>query len=429
MTLTAHRGEILHFVSDPAIDGEHAIEHYADGILLIEDGYVSRLAAAEQIIPTLNADTEIVTHQDGILIPGLIDTHVHFPQCEVIAAYGTQLLDWLETHTFPAEKKFSDPAYGMTIADFFLDELLRNGTTTALVFGTVHSESVDAFFTCASKRNLRMICGKVMMDRNAPKFLRDTPQSSYEESKELIKRWHNKGRLGYAVTPRFAPTSSAEQLTLAAKLVHEHPGVHMHTHLSENQEECKWVAELFPESENYLDVYDRFELLGKRSVFAHGVYLSDEEWKRLHNTESSVAHCPTSNLFIGSGLFDYESALDHKVKVGLGTDVGGGDSFSVLRTINEAYKIQQLKNYNLSPYQSLYLATLGGAIALDLDNKIGNFEAGKEADFIVLNCRGTPLLEFRLNHCKDIREKIFAIEMLGDDRAIGETWVMGERQK
>ena len=274
-----------------------------------------------------------------------------------------------------------------------------------------------------------MICGKVMMDRHAPQYLRDTPDSSYIDSKNLIRKWHNKGRLGYAVTPRFAPTSSPEQLAMAAKLIREHPEIHMHTHLSENQDECRWVEELFPDSDNYLDVYDRFGLLGTRSVFAHGVYLSDCEWKRLHQSKSAIAHCPTSNLFIGSGLFDFESALRHSVKVGLGTDVGGGDSFSILRTVNEAYKIQQLRGYNLPPYQSLYLATLGGARALDLDNKIGNFETGKEADFIVLDCKATPLLEFRLNSCKDIQEKIFAIEMLGDDRVVGETWIMGERLK
>ena len=429
MTLTAHRGEILHFVSDPASDGEQAIEHFTDGVLLIEDGIVLGLAPAEKIIPELSADTEVISHPDSILIPGFIDTHIHFPQCEIIAAYGTQLLDWLETHTFPVENRFSDSAHATAVADFFLDELIRNGTTTALVFGTVHPESVDAFFSCALKRNLRMICGKVMMDRNAPDFLRDTPDSSYQESKDLISRWHNKGRLGYAVTPRFAPTSSPEQLAMAGSLIREHPEVHLHTHLSENQEECEWVAELFPESESYLDVYDRFELLGKRSVFAHGIHLSEGEWHRLHQSQSAIAHCPMSNLFIGSGLFDLESALGHGVKVGLGTDVAGGDSFSILRTINEAYKMQQLKNYNLSPYHSLYLATLGGAIALDLDNKIGNFESGKEADFIVLDCKATPLLEFRLTHCRNIEEKIFAIEMLGDDRVVGETWIMGERHK
>ncbi|MGI9316722.1 MAG: guanine deaminase [bacterium] len=429
MTLTAHRGEILHFLGDPAADGEQAVEHFEDGVLLIEDGFVSGLAPADGIMPNLPAAVEIFNHAEGILIPGLIDTHIHFPQCEIIAAYGTQLLDWLETHTFPAEKKFSEPAYAESIANFFLDELIRNGTTSALVFGSVHPQSVDAFFCAAERRNLRMICGKVMMDRNAPQFLTDTPASSYDDSKVLINKWHNKKRLGYAVTPRFAPTSSPQQLEMAAKLIQEHPDVHLHTHLSENTDECKWVKQLYPESQNYLDVYDRFDLLGKRSVFAHGIHLSDNEWRRLHQTDSAVAHCPMSNLFIGSGLFNYQCALEHDVKVGLGTDVGGGDNFSILRTINEAYKVQQLNGYNLSPLQSLYLATLGGAKALDLDHYVGNFRIGKEADFVVLDCKATPLIEFRMKHCRDFIEKIFALEMLGDDRVIRETWIMGKRNK
>ncbi|MEJ2176671.1 MAG: guanine deaminase, partial [Gammaproteobacteria bacterium] len=324
MALTAHRGEILHFVGDPDTDGHQAVEHFADGMLLIEDGYVVELAPAERVVPELAQDVHIISHPDGMLIPGLIDTHIHYPQCEVIGAYGTQLLDWLETHTFPAENKFSEFAYAEPVAEFFLDELIRNGTTTALVFGTVHPESVDALFEATERRNLRMICGKVMMDRNAPEFLTDTPASSYEDSKALINRWHNKGRLSYAVTPRFAPTSSPEQLQLAAKLMREYPDVHLHTHLAENDEECNWVAQLFPDSQHYLDVYDRFELLGHRSIFAHAIHLSQGEWSRLHQTDSAVAHCPTSNLFIGSGLFDYQAAQRHNVKVGLGTDVGGG---------------------------------------------------------------------------------------------------------
>jgi len=429
MALSAHRGEILHFLSDPAADGEQAVEHFKDGILLIEDGYIKGLAEAERIIEQLPAEVELFHHKESILVPGFLDTHIHYPQCEVIAAYGTQLLDWLETHTFPAEHRFSESAYAESVADFFLDELIRNGTTTALVFGTVHPQSVDAFFQAAEARNLRMICGKVMMDRNAPEFLLDSPASSYEDSQSLIKRWHNKGRLGYAVTPRFAPTSSPQQLEMAAKLMGEHADVHLHTHLSENTRECEWVAELYPESKNYLDVYDRFGLLGKRSVFAHGIHLSEGEWCRLKQTDSAIAHCPTSNLFIGSGLFNYQNALDHGVKVGLGTDVGGGDSISILRTINEAYKVQQLNGYNLSAFQSLYLATLGSAKALDLDSCIGNFCVGKEADFIVLDYQATPLIEFRTKHCKDVKEKLFVLEMLGDDRAVRETWIMGQRLK
>jgi len=273
-----------------------------------------------------------------------------------------------------------------------------------------------------------MVCGKVMMDRNAPEALCDTPLSGYRDSRKLIEKWHGKSRLGYAVTPRFAPTSSPEQLTKAGQLLSEFPDVHLHTHLSENTQECRWVSELYPDCDGYLDVYDRHHLLGRRSVFAHSIHLSDHEWGRLGKTQSSVAFCPTSNLFIGSGLFNLLKADEFRVNVGLGTDVGGGDSFSILRTINEAYKVQQLLGHNLSPFRSLYLATLGGAVSLDLDRSIGNFIPGKEADFVVLDYRSTPLIEFRIDRCQTLEEKLFVLQMLGDDRTIRETWIMGEKR-
>ncbi len=429
MSVSAHRGEILHFLGNPEIERAAAIAHFQDGLLVIEDGVIQYCGPANQRIETLPSECQIIAHHNALILPGFVDTHIHFPQVEVMAAYGTQLLDWLETHTFPAEAKFSDETYASEVARFFLDQLLANGTTTALVFGTVHPQSVDAFFTEAGKRNLRMICGKVMMDRNAPENLRDTPEQGYKDSKNLIERWHNKGRLGYAVTPRFAPTSSEAQLETVQNLIEEFPDVHMHTHLAENREECEWVASLFPDSNSYLGVYDQFKLLGRRSVFAHSIHLSDSDWRRLGETSSCVAHCPMSNLFIGSGLFSYRSALEAKVHVGLGTDVGGGDSLSILRSVNEAYKVQQLQGYNLSPFQSLYLATLGGAETLDLDQKIGNFTVGKEADFVVLDYAATPLIDFRIKHCRSIAERIFVLQMLGDDRAVRQTYVLGEKSK
>lgn len=427
--ISAHRGEFLHLLDNPATASHSAEQHFPDGLMLIKDGHIEALGPAEEVINSLPADTEINHHKDALIIPGLIDTHIHYPQTGVVAAYGTQLLEWLENYTFPAERSFEDFDYARGEAAFFLDELIRNGTTTALVFGTVHKQSVDAFFTEAQKRNLRMICGKVMMDRNAPDYLCDTPDSSWSDSRELILRWHNTDRLSYAVTPRFAPTSSDEQLGRAGELLQEFSDVYLQTHLSENKQECEWVKSLFPQRENYLDVYDHYGLLGKRSVFAHGIYLSDEEWQRLHDTDSALSFCPCSNLFIGSGLFDYHKAQHYNVKTGIGTDVGGGDSFSLLRTLNEAYKVQQLQNHNLSPYQSLYLATLGGAIALDLNSYIGNFELGKEADFIVLDYKATPLIERRINNSNTTREKLFAMMMLGDDRLVRETWILGQEQK
>lgn len=427
MTLSAHRGEILHYLDDPKQHDDQAWQYFEDGLLLVDDGHVLTCGDASGLLGKIDQATVVHEHNNALIVPGFVDTHIHYPQCEIIAAYGSQLIDWLNNYTFPAEAKFKDRVTASKTADFFLEELLRNGTTTALVFGTVHPQSVDCFFESAAKKNLRMICGKIMMDRNAPDEICDTVESSYADSKALIAEWHGKHRLGYAVTPRFAPTSSSEQLTMAGKLLQEFPSVHLHTHLSENTKECQWVGELFPQCEDYLDVYDQHGLLGRRSVFAHGIHLSDREWKRLHQADCNLSFCPTSNLFIGSGLFDLRLADTHQVRVGLGTDVGGGDSFSLLRTINEAYKVQQLQEYNLDPLRSMYLATLGGAKALDLDRCIGNFENGKEADFVILDYKATPCVDFRISKSRTFNEKLFVLQMLGDDRAIRETWIMGKK--
>jgi len=376
-------------------------------------------------LPTLKG-VEITEYRDALITPGFIDTHIHYPQTGMIASYGEQLLDWLNTYTFPTEQQFADKAHAADVAGIFLKELLRNGTTTALVFGTVHKQSVDAFFEAAEALNLRMIAGKVLMDRNAPDYLTDTPESGYADSKELIERWHGKGRLHYAVTPRFAPTSTPEQLTLAGKLLGEYPDLYMHTHLSENRKEIEWVKALFPERKGYLDVYDHYKLIGARSVFAHGVHLCDDECKRLAETGSAVAFCPTSNLFLGSGLFDLNKLEQHGVRVGLGTDVGAGTSFSQLQSLNEAYKVMQLQGKKLDPFKSLYLATLGGAHALYLDDKLGNFESGKDADFVVLDYNATPLISYRMQQAKTLEERLFALTMLGDDRAVKETFAAGQ---
>lgn len=427
-TLQAFRGEILHFIDDPAkVDENESYEYFADGLLLVEDGHVETLGNAEDLLPNLPEGTPVTHYQDGLIAPGFIDTHIHYPQTEMIGAFGEQLLEWLETYTFPTEKQFADRAYAAEKADFFLDTLLSNGTTTALVFGTVHPESVDAFFESAEAKNLRMICGKVLMDRHAPDYLTDTADSGYRDSKALIEKWHGRGRLQYAVTPRFAPTCSSEQLTKAGKLLKEYPDVYMHTHLSENANEVVWVQELFPESEHYLHVYDKHGLLGRRSVFAHGIHLCEDECQRLADSQSAVAFCPTSNLFLGSGLFNLKQAEEFGYNVGLGTDVGAGTSFSLLQTMNEAYKVQQLRGEKLTQLKSFYLATLGGAQALDLQDKIGNFAPGKEADFVVLDYHATPLLKLRMEHCKDLLEKLFVLCILGDDRAVRATHIMGEK--
>ncbi|MDB4222666.1 guanine deaminase [Granulosicoccus sp.] len=421
----AIHANILHCLSNPDEDGSEAIQYIENGTLLIENGHVVACGPAD----TIQVSDDFERHDLGakLIVPGFVDTHIHYPQVDVIASYGTQLLDWLERYVFPEESTYSDSDVGQATASFFLDELLKNGTTTALVFGTVHPESVDAFFTQAAVRSLRMICGKVMMDRNAPENLLDTPESSLTDSQRLIDQWHEKERLGYAVTPRFAPTSSPEQLAMAQKLLNDNPTVHLHTHMAENADECNWVSELFPDAQDYLAVYEKFDLVRKRSVFAHSIHLSENAWARMAKADAAVAHCPCSNLFIGSGLFNLRDAQKHKVKVGLGTDVGGGDSFSLLRATNEAYKIQQLQKHTLTPEHAFYLTTLGGAKALDLDSHIGNFETGKEADFLVIDEHATPILSRRTHSQSHWKDRLFTLLMLGDDRCIEQTWIMGNR--
>ena len=427
MTINAHRSSILHFLGHPEKVGvDTAIQYLEDGLLFIENGLVSKLGSFEELKESLTDDVILINHENSLLMPGFIDTHIHYPQTEMVASYGEQLLEWLNNYTFPVEGKFKDKEYAKGIAEIFIRELLRAGTTTALVFGTVHKESVDAFFEVAQSKNLRMIAGKVMMDRHAPDFLLDTPETSYEDSKDLIERWHNNGRLQYAVTPRFAPTSTREQLARAGQLLSEDPSLYLHTHLSENPNEIAWVKELFPECKTYLETYDNAGLLGRRSVFAHCVHLEDAEWKRMAETESGIAFCPTSNLFLGSGLFNIKRSLEENINVGIGTDIGGGTSFSILETLNEAYKVIQLRGEKLSPFTSFYLATLGGAETLDLADTIGNFEVGKEADFIILDKAATPLMDFRMQQTTSLFEELFVLSMLGDDRTIRQTWSMGQ---
>ncbi len=421
----AYRAAILYFVGDPYELGEQAVRYHQDGILWVENGHVKAVGAAQRLLPLLPQRVPVERFSHHLILPGFIDTHIHYPQTEMIAAYGERLLSWLNNYTFPTEMQFADEDHAAAVAQMFLDELLRNGTTTALVFGTVHPQSVDAFFQAAQQRGLRMIAGKVMMDRNAPEALCDTAQQSYRDSKDLINRWHGVDRLQYAVTPRFAPTSTPEQLQLAGRLLQEHPGVYLHTHLSENTDEVTWARELFPDAKHYLDVYDRAGLLSQRSVFAHGIHLCDDECQRLAQTGSAIAHCPTSNLFLGSGLFALDHLQQQGVTVSLGTDVGAGTSFSMLRTLDEAYKIQQLRGNSLDPFQALYLATLGGAKALDLEQSIGSLQPGYEADFNILNLKATPLLAFRMARSRSLQETLFVLNTLGDDRVVERTFALG----
>ncbi len=426
----AVRGQLIYFLQDPFLnDPKSSFVHETDGLIICKKGLITSVGRYESNKHLISKDCKVDHYPDCLISAGFIDTHIHYPQAEIIGAYGKQLLDWLNEYTFVAEQKYSDKVYADKKAEFFCKELIKNGTTTALVFCTVYEQSVDALFEQAEKLNMRVIAGKVLMDRNAPGALLDSAQTGYDDSKKLIKRWHQKGRNLYAITPRFAPTSTPEQLELAGALWKENPGVHVQSHVSENLKEVDWVKSLFPTSKNYLDVYDRFGLIGKRSLMAHGVHLSEEELSRCHESETSIAHCPTSNLFLGSGLFRIHHAKSKKrpVKVGLGTDIGAGTSFSLLTTMNESYKVQQISGDSLNAIEAFYLATLGGAQALHLEDKIGTLKAGHEADFIVLDPKATDLLKMRSSLAKSIEELMFVLMTVGDDRCVKATYISGSK--
>jgi len=423
----AVRASFLHFKSDPDYSGD-ACEYLEDGLLILKQGRVQRLVEARGWIDQLPDGSALYDYSGCLVMPGFIDTHSHYPQTEMIASYGLQLLDWLRQYTFPTEEKFAERDYADRIAEFYCEQMLRNGTTTSAVFATVHAESVDAIFAAAARRDLCLVAGKVMMDRNAPASLLDDMQESYRQSIELIRRWHLQGRAHYAVTPRFAPCCSPAQLELCGQLLDEHPDLYLQSHVAENLDEVRWAAELFPDSRSYLDVYDRFGLLGPRAVYAHCIHLDEADRERMAASGAAIAFCPTSNLFLGSGLFDLDAAREHGIRVGLATDVGAGTSFSQLQTLNEAYKVCQLGGHGLTPLKAFYLVTLGAAESLYLDHRIGNFEVGKEADFVVLDLQATGLLELRMRAAQSLPEKLFALMMLGDDRCVQATHVMGRRQ-
>ncbi len=424
--LRAFRGQVLHFTDVPDPDTAAGIEFFADGILVVEQGRVKALGPAEYILAQGLDEACCSCFPSQIIMPGFIDSHIHYPQTGVIASYGKQLLDWLNNYTFPAELQFADAEFAARAADSFFDLLLENGTTSAMVYTTVFEQSTQAFFTSAKARKLRMIAGKVMMDRHAPAALLDTPESSERECRRLIETWHQQDRLQYALTPRFAPTSTPEQLALTGKLYREYPGVYLQTHLSENHQEIAWIKSLYPDAQDYLDVYDRFGLLGPRSVMGHGIHLSAREIARLAQTQTGIAFCPTSNLFLGSGLLNVARLEQAAVPLSLATDVGGGTSFSQLRTLAEAYKVLQLQGQSLHPFKAFYWATLGNARALQLDAAIGNFAVGKEADFIVVDVNATPLQALRQARSQSLAETLFALMTLGDEHNIAHTFIQGE---
>ncbi len=427
--LHALRGAALTFVDDPARVGvESAMRHESDAILAMSEGRITHFGPASQVAAQLPQGTAVrLNGRETLMLPGFIDCHVHYPQISIIGAHGEQLLDWLNKYTFVAEQKFTDAAHARETARVFLKECLRAGTTTASVFCTVHPQSVDAFFEESSALNTRMIAGKVLMDRNAPAALTDTAKTGYDQSKALIAKWHGRGRQLYAVTPRFAASSTPEQMHMAGQLWAEHPGTWLQSHVSENRAEVAWIRELYPERRGYLDVYDHYKQLGPRSIYGHGIWLSEPELHRCHDTGTALAHCPTSNEFLGSGQFNLHNALkaSRPVRVGLCTDLGAGTSFSQLQTLNQAYKTAQLLGNSLSAPLAFYLATRGGARALHLEDKVGSLAPGMEADVVVMDLKSTPAIEFRLRSCNSFEEMLFVQMTLGDDRAIRETYVAG----
>jgi guanine deaminase len=419
-----HRASILHFRGDPGTnDDPTCFDYWERGALLVRNGRVQAVGAASEV--NGDADTQLIDHGRRLIVPGFIDTHIHCPQTDIIAAGGRNLLDWLERYAFPAEQRFADPAHAREVADFFLDELLGNGTTTAQVLCTVHRTSVEQLFEAALARQMRIIAGKVLMDTNSPDGLRDTAAGGERDTRELIQTWHGRERLHYAMTVRFALTSSEAQLASTGALAREYPDVFIHSHLAENREEVEAVRRAFPRDRSYLGVYDRFGLLRERATYAHGIYLDDTDRRRLAASGAGVAFCPSSNLYLGSGLFDLAASDAAGMRYALATDVGAGTSFSMLRTMGEAYKVAQLQGQRLSSLRAFYLATLAGARMLRLDAHIGHFAPGAEADFIILDPEATPLLARRMRLARTLSEQLQIYMILGDDRAVADTYILG----
>ena len=430
MGKSGFRATILHCIGSPytSRDGAPFYQHFADGLLVVENGLVVAVgdyAVLRSAHPDL---VDIVDYRGKWLLPGLVDVHLHYPQLEVMASCGEKLLTWLNRYTFPAEGRFRDASHAEAIAELFLRLLLERGTTSALSFATNHEVSVEAIFSAAQSIGMRLAAGKVMMDRNAPDYLLEEPEACYEKCAALIEKWHGRGRISYAITPRFAPTSSEKSLAAASRLHETYPDCPVQTHLAENRSEGAWVKALFPAQKSYLEVYDHFGLVGPRSIFAHAIHLSRGDYELLADRGGSIAFCPSSNLFLGSGLFDLKKAISHRIPVALASDIGGGTSLSMLRTIEDGYKVCQLKNHLLAPLHALYHATLGGAEALGMADLIGSLQQGREADFILLDPDCHPLLALRMQACEgDLANAFLALVILGGDLVVESTYVRGQR--
>jgi len=432
VTTTLIRGRTLSFLREPQSADDHASYVFEyDGALLVENGKIVAAGTYGDVRQKAGEGVEIIDHRPHLILPGFIDGHLHYPQMQVIASYGAELLDWLSTYTFPEESKFRDAQHGRRIARLFLDEVIRHGTTTVAAYCSVHKSSAEAFFAESHARNMLNIAGKVMMDRNAPEAVLDTPQTSYDDTSALIGEWHGKGRQLYAITPRFAITSTPEQMEMAQALAREFPDCHIQTHLSENHAEIRWSEELYPDAADYTDIYARYGLLGQKTLLGHCIHLSEREADALSEAGSAAVFCPTSNLFLGSGLFDYQRyrKRDKPLRIATATDVGGGTNYSMLRTMDEAYKIIALQGEKLNPLQSFWQLTRGNAEALSIAGRVGTLEAGTDADLVVLDASATPAMALRMETVKSLPEELFLLQTLGDDRAIRDVYIAGQKAK
>jgi len=416
------RGRTLSFHADPA-EVENAFTYHEDGAVITENG---KIAAIGDYAGLRDPALPEIDHRPHLILPGFIDTHIHFPQVQVIASWGAQLLDWLNTYTFPEESRFAQQGHAPLMAEKFLDLLLQHGTTTAVAFCSVHPQSAEALFSAAEARGMAMVAGKVMMDRNAPEAVLDTPQQGYDDSKRLIEKWHRRGRQHYAITPRFAITSTPEQMEMTGQLVREHPDCHIQTHLSENRDEIAFTLSLYPQARDYLDIYETYGLLSDKLLLGHSIHLEPREIARMAETGSRAVFCPTSNLFLGSGLFDEAGLRAAGVVSGIATDVGGGTSYSMLQTLNEGYKILQLRGQKLHPYAAFHWMTRGNALALGMADRIGTLDPGSDADLVVLDSRATPAMALRMDRAETLAEELFILQILGDDRAIAQTYIAGK---
>lgn len=426
------RGRLLSFLRQPEdLKDEGSYTYIEDGGLLIEGGRIAAIGDYSDIRRQAPEDVETIDHRPHLIMPGFIDPHIHFPQMQVVGSYAGNLLEWLNTYTFVEEQRFADAAHAARIAVRFFDELVRHGTTTAVAYCSVHKASADAFFAESLRRNMCMVAGKVMMDRNAPSALCDTPQQGYDETKQVIADWHGRGRNHVAITPRFAITSTPAQMEMSRALAEEHPDLHIQTHLSENLDEIRFAGELYPQAKDYTDIYARYGLLGRKSLFGHCIHLSDREADAMSESGSVAVFCPTSNLFLGSGLFGLKrlERRPRPVRAAVATDIGGGTSYSMLRTLDEGYKVLQLQGDRMTPLESFYRMTRGNAEALSLEARIGTLDAGSDADLVVLNASAIPAMALKMEVVRTLAEELFLMQTMGDDRTIAETYVAGEPAK